>query len=56
MNAESIIELLALARSHGFEPDLGELQNAVYPYYDGTRKAEADDELSRDCYLSLNFK
>ena len=56
MNAESIIELLALARAHGFEPDLAELQNAVYPYCSGASEAEAESSIARDCYLSLNFK
>ncbi len=55
-NAKSIIELLTLARSHGFEPDLAELQNAVYPYYEGKAKETAGEKAARDCYLSLNFQ
>ena len=55
-NAESIIELLSLSRSHGFEPDLGELQNAVYPYYCGEAEENADKDILSRCYESLNFQ
>ena len=54
--ADSIIELLTLARAHGFEPDTKELQDAVYPYYSGSREAKCDDELLRNVSLTLNFQ
>ena len=55
-NADSIIELLTLARSHGFEPDTKDLQNMIYPYYCGTKKAECSKDLLRNASLTLNFK
>ena len=54
--ADSIIELLTLARSHGFEPNTRELQNMVYPYYSGSKKAECSDQLLRETSLVLNFQ
>lgn len=55
-NADSIIELLTLARSHGFEPDTKDLQNMIYPYYCGSKKAECSDEILRNTSLTLNFE
>ena len=54
--ADSIIELLTLSRAHGFEPDTKELQDAIYPYYDGEKKAGCDDVLLRSASVTLNFK
>ena len=56
VNAESIIELLTLARAHGFEPETAALQNAVYPYYSGASKVTIAESLARDAFLSLNFQ
>lgn len=54
-NAEYILNILSLSRSHGFEPETKRLQNAIYPYYTGEKKAKADKELSKRVYSELNF-
>ncbi len=55
-NADSIIELLSLARAHGFEPETSVLQNVVYPYYEGVKTSMADDKIAREAYSALNFQ
>ncbi len=54
--AVQITELLTLAYQHGFKPEIGNLQNAVYPYYSGDRKSSIDKELAQRTYLALNFE
>ena len=53
----SILDLMNLSTSHGFTPETGELQNAVYPYYKGTKKAETiSPSLLKSTCAALNFK
>ena len=54
--SDAIIDLLDLARAHGFEPVTKNLQNAVYPYYSGQKKAECGNEKLRNTTLALNFQ
>ncbi len=54
--ADSIIELLTLSRSHGFEPNTKELQNAVYPYYCKEKEAECSSEHMSETSAVLNFQ
>ena len=53
----SILDLMSLSQSHGFTPETGDLQNAVYPYYDGTVKAGAlSPDLLKSTFSALNFQ
>ncbi len=54
--ADSVIELLTMARAHGFEPDTKDLQDMVYPYYSGSRTPACDASLLRSTSLTLNFQ
>ncbi len=54
--AEEIDETLSMAYSHGFRPEIGALQDAVYPYYSGAKASDVPDDLARKTYLALNFE
>ena len=54
--ANEIISFLELSREHGFEPETKTLQDEVYPYYAGRKKAELCKQLSRNLFDALNFE
>lgn len=54
-NAEYILNILSLSRSHGFEPETKRLQNAIYPYYKEIKISKAEKELAKRVYSELNF-
>ncbi len=55
-NATLILEILGLARRHGFEPTTTKLQNEIYPFYAGTKNYRISDEKARKVFDSLNFQ
>ena len=54
--ALEIDETLSMAYSHGFKPEIGSLQDAVYPYYSGEKETAVPEDLARKTYLALNFE
>lgn len=55
-SADAITDILGLARSHGFEPVTKNLQNAVYPYYTGEKKASCTAAKLKAAVSALNFQ
>lgn len=54
--ALKILSCLRLSRSHSFEPELFNIQNVLYPYYTGEKKAGIDSHLLDRLLKYLNFE
>ena len=54
--AENIIELMDESNSNALTPEIGDLQNIIYPYYKGDKKPEASKDSALRTYSVLNFK
>jgi hypothetical protein len=56
-NIRFILEFLQIVREHSFQPDLTQIQNAVYPYLNGEKKTHKDTDIGLINTLgkSLNF-
>ena len=56
-NIRFILEFLQIVREHSFQPDLTQIQNAVYPFLNGEKKAHKDTDIGLINTLgkSLNF-
>ena len=54
--AEYVIELMSESGANGLSPEIGDLQNAVYPYYKGEKEAGTDKEKAAKAYSALNFQ
>lgn len=50
-----ILDILSLARRHGFEPDAKNLQNSIYPYYAEEKYSNTKSELRERVFAELNF-
>ena len=56
-NIRFILEFLQIVREHSFQPDLTQIQNAVYPFLNGDKKAHkvTDTGLINTLGKALNF-
>ena len=56
-NIRFILEFLAIVREHSFQPDLTQIQNAVYPFLSGEKSPHKDTDIGLINALgnSLNF-
>jgi len=56
-NIRFILEFLQIVREHSFQPDLTQIQNAVYPYLNGEKKPHKDTDIGLINTLgkALNF-
>ncbi|MCR5732846.1 MAG: DUF3536 domain-containing protein [Sphaerochaetaceae bacterium] len=54
-DAHRILNILSLARRHGFEPETENVQNAVFEFMIGERVSTISKELAFKVYQQLNF-
>ncbi len=53
--ANRLLNILALVRRHGFEPETQDIQNEIYEFKSGARSSDIPEELKFRVYQDLNF-
>ena len=54
--ANQMINILSQSRNQGFEPELRDIQNVIYPYYTGETGCDVDEAKLRKVFDILNFQ